>query len=166
MIWILYTAIVLIFVFGMAIFFGAPFLPTLRAQTSVALDLLNLKAGQTLLELGSGDGRILREAAKRGIKVTGYEINPLLVLYSKIRCRKFGQLVTIVWGNYWKQTLPPADGIYVFLLDRYMSKLDTKIIKEMTQPVKVVSLAFAFPNRTPIKTQKGLMLYEIKPRSK
>jgi len=165
MIFFLYTALVLIFVFSFVIFFGAPYLPTLKKQTTEALDLLDLKEGQTLLELGSGDGRVLREAARRGIKSLGYELNPILYIYSKIRCRKFAPLITVLFGNYWTKPLPAADGIYVFLLNRYMTKLDTKINQEMKHPLKVVSFAFAFPNRTPTKTQNGLMLYEFSPKS-
>lgn len=163
MIWILYAVLVLIFVFSSVIFFGAPYLPTLRAQTSEALDLLNLKPGQTLLELGSGDGRILREAAARGIMSIGYELNPVLYLYSMARSMKYRQFITVHLGNYWAKPLPPADGIYVFLLKRYMPKLDTKIMNEAVKPLKVVSFAFAFPNRTPRKESKGLMLYSFKP---
>jgi len=45
--------------------------------------MLNLKSGQTLIELGSGDGRVLKEAAAKGVRAIGYEINPVLVIYSK-----------------------------------------------------------------------------------
>jgi 16S rRNA A1518/A1519 N6-dimethyltransferase RsmA/KsgA/DIM1 with predicted DNA glycosylase/AP lyase activity len=163
MIWLLYALLVLIFVFSSVIFFGAPFLPTLKAQTDEALDLLNLKPGQTLLELGSGDGRILRAAAERGIKTIGYELNPLLYIYSMARSLRHRKLITVHWGNYWAKPLPQADGMYVFLLNRYMSKLDTKIMNETTKPLKVVSFAFAFPGRTPFKQSKGLMLYSFSP---
>lgn len=157
--WLILACALLIIIFASAILFGAPFLPTLRIQRTTAFDLLDMKAGQTLLELGSGDGRILKEAAKRGIRGIGYEINPLLVLYSKLLTFKYRKLVRIHFRNYWHVTLPAADAIYVFLLNSYMQKLDDKLTKEYSKPVKVVSFAFAFPARSPIKEKSGVMLY-------
>jgi hypothetical protein len=145
------------FVFVIA--FGAPFLPILKPQVPRALDLIDLKPGDKILELGSGDGRILIEAAKRGIYSVGYELNPLLVIYSWLLTIRYRKFVKIIWGNYWHKKLPPADGIFVFLLQPYMEKLDTKIIQEAKKPIKLVSFAFTIPNKKPAKESKGLFLY-------
>lgn len=153
-------AIATILIFSFVIFFGAPFLPTLKGRTNEALDLLDLKPGQTLLELGSGDGRILRAAAKRGIKSVGYELNPLLVIWSTLVSLKYRKLITVRWGNYWRHKLPVTDGIYVFLLNPYMEKLNNKIEQEISKPVKLVSFAFAIPGKKPAKELNGLMLYK------
>lgn len=146
------------FVFVIA--FGAPYLPILKPEVPKALDLIDLKPGQTLLELGSGDGRILIEAAKRGINGIGYELNPLLVLYSRLLTFRYRKLIKIKWGNYWKGNLPPADGIFVFLLKPYMEKLDKKITQDFNKPVKLVSFAFTIESRKHTKRRKGLFLYE------
>jgi hypothetical protein len=45
-----------------------------------------------------------------------------------------------------------------------MAKLDKKITQEITKKVKLVSFAFAIPDKKPIKEQGGMMLYEYKPR--
>jgi hypothetical protein len=55
MIWIVILIIILAFQF-VVIFLGAPYVPTLNKQRETALDLLKLKSGQTLIDLGSGDG--------------------------------------------------------------------------------------------------------------
>jgi hypothetical protein len=157
---------IVVLLFASALLFGAPFLPTLQRQTKDSINLLNLKPGQTFLELGSGDGRVLKAAAQRGATVRGYEINPLLVIISMFRCLAERSLVTVRWGNFWHTSLSDADAIYVFLLKPYMAKLDKKITQEITKPIKVVSFTFAFPDRTPIKEQNGLMLYEFKPDHK
>lgn len=148
------------FVFVIA--FGAPYLPTLKPQVQRALNMANLKPGDTLLELGSGDGRILIEAAKRGINSVGYELNPLLVIYSWIITLRYRGKIKIVWGNFWHKKLPPAEGIFVFLLQPYMEKLDTKITQESKKPVKLVSFAFHIPNKKPLKEEKGMYLYSYK----
>ncbi|MDQ3093943.1 MAG: class I SAM-dependent methyltransferase [bacterium] len=145
------------------VFFGAPYLPTLKGQTKVALDLLDLKAGQTLLELGSGDGRLLRAAAERGIYSIGIELNLLLVVYSKLRHWRYRRYIDVRWNNFWFQHLPEADGIYVFLHTRFMQKLDNKVTQDITQSVKLVSFAFKIPVKKPVKSKKGMFLYVYKP---
>jgi SAM-dependent methyltransferase len=154
---LIFSAIVLLF--GFVVLFGAPYLPTLKKQTNTALDLLDLKPDQTLLELGCGDGRVLKAAARRGIKTVGYELNPLLVIVAWLHTWPERQNVKIVWGNYWTQAWPPADGIFVFLLNKYMPKLDTKIAQEYSHPVKLVSFAFQVPGKQPKIKKDGLYLY-------
>jgi ribosomal protein L11 methylase PrmA len=66
--------------FGFVLIFGAPYLPTLDKPMKAALELAELKPGQTLLELGCGDGKVLIAAAKQGVHATGFELNPLLVI--------------------------------------------------------------------------------------
>ena len=160
MVYIIYIVIILILVFGFVILFGAPYLQTLRNQIDGAFELLDLKKGQTLIELGSGDGRILLEAGKRGIKAIGYELNPFLVIYSKVKTWKYRGEVKIIWGNYWRKDLPEADGIFVFLLDRYMLKLNNKIVQDFKQPIKLVSFAFKIPKKKIIDSKQGLFLYK------
>ncbi len=145
--------------FGFVLLFGAPYLPTLRGQKETALDMLDLKPGQTMLELGCGDGRMLAAAARRGIQAVGYEINPLLVAYSWATTRRYNGLVKVKWANFWKSRLPECDGIYVFLLDRYMAKLHKKITQEISNPVKLVSFAFQIPKVKHVTEKSGLYLY-------
>lgn len=155
------AVLVVLSVFGFVVFVGAPYVPVLSPQKEEAFRLLNLKPGQHLLELGCGDGRVLVAAAERGIRATGYEINPVLALISWLRTRKYGGSVTVIWGNYWNKDWPAADGIFVFLLDKYMQKLDKKII--LTYPgkkIKIVSFAFKIPNREIKKEKLGLFLYQ------
>jgi SAM-dependent methyltransferase len=136
---------------------GAPYLPTLKTQGNTALDLLDLRPGQTLLELGSGDGTVLKLAAQRGIRSVGIELNPILVIVSKIRLRKYGSLVEVRWGNFWKKPWPKADGVFVFLLDKYMLRLDA----HMSQyGANLASIAFAVPGKKPTKTMNGVLLYD------
>jgi len=154
------VAAVVFIAFTFVIMFGAPFLPTLKEQVPRAMKMLNLGPGQTLLELGSGDGRVLAAAAEQGIKAVGYEINPFLVLYSRFKTRKYGKNVVVVWGNFWTKKLPPADAIFVFLLQPYMEKLDQKITKECAKPVRLVSFGFTINSKKPKKQDKGIYLYE------
>jgi len=160
MIWALaFVGLVLICFCGVLLV-GAPYLPTLTPQVSAALALADLKAGQTLLELGCGDGKILVAAAKQGINVVGYELNPLLAVVCWLRTRRYRGQVRIVCGNFWRADWPDADIIFTFLLPKYMSKLDTKIDQYSHKPVKLVSFAFTVPGKKPRAEQRGVFLYQ------
>lgn len=153
------TVVVLIFLFGFVLLFGAPYLPVLKSELDNALDLIDLKPNQHLLELGCGDGRVLIAAAKKGIRVTGYELNPLLALVAWARTWRYRQTVNVVWSNFWSAEFPDADGIFVFLLPKYMKKLDKKIIQEYSgQKIKLVSFAFKIPGK-PSTKKGGVYLY-------
>ncbi len=154
----------LIILFGFVAWVGPPYVPTLKQQIKSALDLLNLQPGQTIFELGSGDGRFARAAAKQGIRVVGYELNPMLVIYSKIVTWRYRDLVKIRWGNIWSKRWPEdADAIYAFLLDKFMPKLDKKITQTYPRKnIKLVSFAFEIPGKKPKKTKDGLFLYEYR----
>lgn len=162
---LLIIGVIVFFVFNFVVMYGAPFLPTLKHQVPKALELLDLKPGQTLLELGSGDGRVLIAAAQTGIYSIGIELNPILVIYSWLRTRKYGDKVKIKWGNYWKVTWPQTDGIFVFLLTPYMEKLNNKIVQEYKKPVKLVSFAYQIHSRHLVKEHNGLYLYKYNSKS-
>ena len=164
-IWIL--ALLLIIAYGAVIAFGAPFLPTLKAQRKEALDLLDLKPGQTLVDLGSGDGIMLVLAAKRGLKAEGYEINPFLFLYSWLRTRRYGRQVKIHLKSFWRADLSQADGVFVFLITHYMKRLDRLLSnRQGSKPLKVVSNSFAIPGRTHSKKPGAMYLYQYPAKGK
>lgn len=140
-------------------FFGAPYVPTLKSHVPVAFDLLNLAPGQTMLELGCGDGRIVREAAKRGYKVVGYELNPCLAALAWLRTIRYRKQVTIIWGNFFKKELPRADGIFCFIMPRFMPAINEKIMNSDLSPVKLVSFSFPIPNKQPAAQKNSVLLY-------
>jgi hypothetical protein len=156
------VVLVIVLSFGLIVFVGAPYVPTLTPQVAAALKLADLQPGQTMLELGSGDGKVLIAAAQQGIQVVGYELNPFLVVISWLRTRRYRQLVTIKMGNFWNTSWPKAEVIFVFLHPRFMQKLDKKIIQYNHKPVNLVSFAFEVPNRKPVTKLQGVLLYEYK----
>lgn len=151
------VAVVIVALFASVLLVGAPYLPTMRRQSEAALDILELKKGQTLLELGSGDGTVLIVAAKRGLNVVGVELNPMLVAFSWVRTRKYRKQVRIIWGNFWSKPWPEADGVFVFLLDKFMPKLDERM---RTYKKPLASIAFKIPGRTADAEKDGVFLYK------
>lgn len=158
MIWLILSLIVL--PFGFVLLFGAPYLPTRKAQANLALDMLGLKEGDIFVDLGSGDGAVLIEAAKRGYKCYGYELNPLVWCVSKLRTLRYGSQVTVYCRNFWREPLPKeTKGVFVFLLEKYMSKLDQKLTAELKKNTFIVSYTFEIPNRKTYKYKNALFLY-------
>lgn len=64
-------------------FWGAPFAPLSHERIKTMLKLLKPVKGKRFVDLGAGDGRIMLEASRIGLKSYGYEINPLLVFFCK-----------------------------------------------------------------------------------
>lgn len=145
-------------VFGGVLWFGAPYLPTLTPQVKTALDMLDLRPGQTLLELGCGDGKVLIAAAERGCQAVGIELNPLLALAAWLRTRKYRGRVRVIWGNFWTVPWPrEIDAVFTFLLDPFMKRLDDKMV-QYKKPL--ASVAFRIPGRQPAQQQDGVFLYK------
>jgi SAM-dependent methyltransferase len=154
--WLFVVILSLVVTFGGVILLGAPYLPTLDGQAHAAVELLNLSPGQTLLELGSGDGKVLITAAKAGLNVVGIELNPFLVVISWLRTRRYRKQVRIIWGDFWRVEWPPCDGVFSFLLGRFMPRLDERM-QRIQKPL--VSFAFQIPGRPSDAEKAGVFLY-------
>jgi hypothetical protein len=148
---------VVVLAFGGVLLFGAPYVPTLEKQGIAALDLLNLQPGDTLLELGSGDGKVLVLAARAGLNVVGVELNPFLVVVSWLRTLRYRRQVRVIWGDFWRVRWPECDGVFTFLLDRFMPKLDARM-QQARKPL--VSFAFQIPGRKADAEKMGVYLYK------
>lgn len=153
--------------FGFVVLRGAPYVPTLRSDVQKALDIAQLKPGQTIVDLGSGDGRLLAAAADRGVVAVGYELNPLLVLVSRWRCRRYGNRVSIRLRDFWRTPMPEgADCVFVFLADPFMKRLADFLSDEVRRsgrPIILVSYGFELPGMQPIRKDRALLCYRIKP---
>lgn len=160
--WLFGLGVVIVASFSLVLLRGAPYLPTLRPQVTAAFELLALQPGETMLELGCGDGKVLIAAARQGIKSVGYELNPVLAAIAWLRTWRYRRLVRVVWGDYWLRTWPPHQAIFAFLLPRFMGKLDKKITQESSKPVKLVSFAFTIPGRRVTANRAGIFRYDYK----
>lgn len=159
MIWVALAGLLVLGSFAGVLLFGAPYVPTLTPQVGAALELADLKPGQTLLELGCGDGKVLIAAAQAGLLAVGYELNPILAAIAWLRTRRFRGRVTVICGNMWTRPWPEAEAIFCFLLPRFMNRLDKKIVQYNTGTVKLVSFAFKIPGRAQAHQKDGVYLY-------
>jgi SAM-dependent methyltransferase len=154
-----FGAILLIFAYGAVLLFGAPYFPSLKPHMAAAFDLLALKPGQTVYDLGCGDGRFLKQAAKKGYKAVGYELNPFVFAYAWLTTRRYGRRVKVKYGNFWNADLSKADAVFVFLLDKYMPKLDEKL-EGSGKHFKLASHTFKIPGKKIIAKKYGVFLYQ------
>ncbi len=124
--------------------------PTPQSLVDKILDLANVKANDFVIDLGSGDGRTVITAAKRGAKAIGIEYNPDMVELSKRNAVKEGvtKKVTFVKADIFKSDFSKATVITLFLLPELNVRLRPKILN-MKPGVRVVSNSFDMGDWTP-----------------
>lgn len=152
--------------FGFVVFWGAPYVPTRRQQITQAFDeLYQVKPGEVVVDLGSGDGTLLRAAVRRGAKAIGYELNPLLVFLTKLLSRKEAFNIQIKCANFWKQKLPKETTlVYTFLDKRDMARMELYMLrqaKERTKPIHFISYGFRLPSTVHVKRVGPMFLYRF-----
>ena len=154
---------ILILAYFSGILRGAPFLPTKQVRVEGMIAAAGIKPGDKLVDLGSGDGRIVIAAAKAGAYAYGFELNPLLVLWSRIKIRKAGlqSRASIKWKNFWFANLQEFDVVTVFGITGIMNKLEQKFSKELKPGSRVVCNIFPLPNWTATK-DGGVYKYVVK----
>lgn len=140
------------------LFFGAPYEGSGKRKVEDIVKLANAKAGEKVIDLGSGDGRIVIAFAKKGIEAHGYEINPILVLASKYKTRKLKN-AKIHWKSFWKSDFGEYDVIVLFQYKKFMKKIENKLKKEMKKSAKIVSYHWKFPNLKIKKNIGDIYLY-------
>jgi hypothetical protein len=138
---------------------GAPFLPVRKRDLSAIFALAGLKPGDRVLDLGSGDGRVLVAAARYGLKATGFEINPFLFAWSVLTTWPYRHQIDLRMANFWTAAWPDCDAVYVFLVPKYMNRLDRLLIGRIKKPTPVISYSFSFPNREPDQKDGSMLVY-------
>jgi hypothetical protein len=96
---------------------GAVWFPTPNKVVKKMLSFAEVEPGDTLIDLGSGDGRIILMAAlKFGANVVGIEADPLRVWITRIRIKlkNLENRAEVIWGNFFKQDLSVASVITIY----------------------------------------------------
>src|SRR5262252_861769 len=104
----------------------APYYPTPNTIVERMLNFAGLKAGETMYDLGSGDGRIVIIAAQKyHAKAIGVELDNDLAISSTARIKKLGleKTARIIHGDILTQNYSDADVITVYLLPESNIKL-------------------------------------------
>lgn len=163
----LWIIAVLACLFGFVVFFGAPYLPSKRRDIMRAFDeLYTLSSQDVVLDLGSGDGVVLREVSRRGARAIGYELNPLLVFITRWLSR--GDVrVKAVTANFMHRPFPDETTlVYMFGNSRDNKRFVHMIKCEATRlerPLYLMSYAFTLEGLTLVKKNDLHNLYLVEP---
>lgn len=116
--------------------------PTPQELVDKMLDMAQVTDKDTLFDLGSGDGRTVITASKRGAKAFGVEFNPDMVAFARKNAEKAGAPnATFINGDIFKEDFSSATVITLFLLPSLNVQLRPKIL-DMKPGTRVVSNSF------------------------
>lgn len=133
-----------------------PYVPTPQDVVERMLELAQVKKGDVVYDLGSGDGRIVVTAAKKyGVRAIGFEIDPERIKESHENIKKAGvaHLVEIRQQDIRGVDLAPASVLTMYLLPEVNLMLRPNIWKQMKPGSRVVSHDFDMGDWKPIKTE-------------
>lgn len=162
-----YVATALILLLGFSAFFGAPYVPSRKRDFMRMFDeLYPLTSTDVVIDVGSGDGIILREVSRRGARAIGYEISPLLVSLSKWLSRRDNR-VSIVMANFWHARFPSETTVvYAFSVGRDARKLKNKIQTEanrLQKPLTLICYGNPLPETSVEREFEAYHLYRFYP---
>jgi ubiquinone/menaquinone biosynthesis C-methylase UbiE len=130
----------------------APYLPSPQIVVERMLEAAQLKPGETVYDLGSGDGRIVITAAQEfRANAVGIEISDILCksTLKKVAALHLEDKVKIVHGNALKTDLSGADVVTLYLLTSSNARLRPNLEKYLKPASRVVSLDFSIPGWKP-----------------
>lgn len=165
--WILVVIGGVIILLGFTAFFGAPYVPSRRRFIRQAFtELYPLSKSDVLVDIGSGDGVVLRVASEMGAKAVGYELSPFFLLISKLASRR-QKNIEIHLKNFWTSNLPDdTTVVYVFSVSRDIKRMAAKLHREATRlnrPLSVLTYGSGLYQEVPIKTVGAYNLYTVHP---
>jgi len=142
----------LIFFAGFAIFTifliysslcGSSYVPTSMKEVDKIFKIAYLKKNQVFLDLGCGDGRIVRYAVKNfQVKGIGTEINMALIYWARLLSWMSKLNIDYRFSNMVKDSLPKADIIYLFLMPNLIEKIADKLLTQLNQDTLIISHGF------------------------
>ncbi|MCA9337983.1 hypothetical protein KC949_00365 [Candidatus Saccharibacteria bacterium] len=166
--WIILLAIPFI-LFGLVAFVGAPYVPSHRKYVREAFaKLYKLSDKDLVVDLGSGDGVVMRVAREFDAKCVGYELNLLLAFISKVLARgDKGQKVVV--GDMWTAKLPEDVTLfYAFSVSRDVNKLMDRVQRyadTSERTVKLMTYGPVLKLKKPSRTQGAHSLYVFVPKT-
>jgi SAM-dependent methyltransferase len=127
--------------------------PTPQALVDRMLDMARVTKDDYVIDLGSGDGRTVITAAKRGVKAKGIEYNPDMVALSKRNAEKEGvaDKLEFVQGDIFESNFTDATVITLFLLPSLNVKLRPTLL-DMKPGTRIVSNTFDMGDWQPDET--------------
>jgi SAM-dependent methyltransferase len=147
-----------------------PFVPSPQDVVDKMIELADVKPGDVVYDLGSGDGRIVITAAKKGAKAVGFDIDGDLVKQSRANIQKAGvqNSAEIRQQDILTVDLSPASVVTMYLLPDVNLKLKPHLLSQLKPGSRVVSHAFDMGDWKPDKVERvngrTIYLWTIPPK--
>lgn len=135
--------------------------PSVSSPYSVVdrmLELSGIKPGQTLYDLGCGDGRILVAAVQKyRVKAVGVDISPFAVKGARENIQKSGvqDLASVIEDDLMKVDLSPADVVTLYLSSDFNAELRPNLEKYLKPGTRVVSYDYPIAGWKPQYTERA-----------
>ncbi len=130
---------------------GALFVPTHRVRIEAFLDAVPMRADELLVDLGCGDGRVLRAVRRHyGARARGLDVNPLACWIARLR-NLGDRRVRVVREDFWTHNLGDADVVFCYLFPDLMERLARKIEAEAAPGTRVACCNLPLPGRRPLQ---------------
>lgn len=149
--------------------------PTSPELVEKMLDLAKVTADDFVIDLGSGDGRMVIAAAKRGARAMGVEFNAEMVKLSRQRAIEAGvaERTTFVEGDMFEADISKATVLALFLMPENLRRLEPKF-RALPAGTRIVVNTFGIPDwKAEVTETVGdnctswctAMLYRVPPRA-
>lgn len=128
------------------------FVPTPPETVDEMLRLANIKKGDVLYDLGSGDGRIpIRAAQVYGIRAVGIDIDPAMIKIAEDAATKTGVSDKVRFRNedIYRADFRDAKVVTLYLSDVLNLKLRPKLLRELKPGTKIISHDFRMGDWAP-----------------
>lgn len=126
--------------------------PTPMETVEKMLELANLKKGDVLYDLGSGDGRIPLEAARKyGVRAIGIEIKPQLVALANKQAKEEGldKLAKFLQADLFRMSYRDADVVTLYLSDELNLRILPHLLRDLHPGAKIISHDFVMGDWQP-----------------
>jgi len=135
----------------------APYVTSPQRAVDKMLEMAGLKPGETLYDLGCGDGRILIAAAQKyHVKAVGVEISDRLAHTAEDNVKALGleDRVKVLHGDFMQVDLSPADVVTLYLMTTANESLRPNLEKYLKKDARVVSYDYPIPGWKAIDEQE------------
>lgn len=144
---------------------GGAYVPTPQDILKRMLYLACINTRDVVVDMGSGDGRVVIAAAREGAKRSiGYEIHPGLARLSKWNIKRAGveDRACIFNQSMWHADISNASVVFLYQIPYAMGRMKKLLESQLAPGSRVVSHAFEIPDWEPDTTDGNVFLYKIK----
>jgi predicted RNA methylase len=125
------------------------FTPSQRKIIEEFFKIYPFEENKIFFDLGSGDGRVVFLAEKKGLKAYGIENNPTLYFFSSFLKRIYKSKAVFIREDLRKAEIEKADYIYLYLLPKFLGEIEDDLFSKIKNGAKVISFCFEFKKRKP-----------------